>query len=99
MNLEKKRITNNGIPQGLLDRQSNELDSLSGRPSDRPLEREKNDVIFTIRTNHNTHNECKAFFARRGLTVSRGVQIAIDYLMDQEEKGNIEVRPTGVRIK
>lgn len=59
-------------------------------------EKTKNDKLFTIRTSEAKKREYKAFFASKGLSVSRGVQIAVDYLIDQAKKGAIELKDTGI---
>ena len=61
--------------------------------------RPKNNKLTSIRVNPERQIEYKAFFASRGLSFSKGVQIAIDHLIDQTKKGNIEVRDTGVFIR
>lgn len=92
--LEKKNTENNGVDNTIMAERRKGVENLVN--GNETLLREKNDRIFTIRTNEAKKREYKSFFAKHGLSVSKGVQIAIDYLIDQAKKGNIELKDTGI---
>lgn len=92
--IEKKKINNNGVDMAVIEERGRGVDSVvKGNPQ---TTRPKNDKLFTIRTTVTKQREYKAFFASKGLSVSKGVQIAIDYLIDQTKKGTIELKDTGI---
>lgn len=94
MPVVKKTTENNGVNMAVIEERKRGLDSvIDGNPQ---TAKEKNDKLFSIRTSETKQREYKAFFASKGLSVSKGVQIAIDYLIDQARKGNIELKDTGI---
>lgn len=94
MPVVKKTTENNGVNMAVIEERKRGLDSVvNGNPQ---TEKTKNDKLFSIRTSETKQREYKAFFASKGLSVSKGVQIAIDYLIDQARKGNIELKDTGI---
>lgn len=94
MPVVKKTTENNGVNMAVIEERKRGVDSVvNGNPQ---TEKAKNDKMFTIRTSETKQREYKAFFASKGLSVSKGVQIAIDYLIDQARKGNIELKDTGI---
>lgn len=94
MPVVKKTTENNGVNMAVIEERKRGLDSvIDGNPQ---TTKAKNDKLFSIRTSETKQREYKAFFASKGLSVSRGVQIAIDYLIDQARKGNIELKDTGI---
>ena len=94
MPVVKKTTENNGVNMAVIEERGRGVDSVvKGNPQ---TEKAKNDKMFTIRTSETKQREYKAFFASKGLSVSKGVQIAIDYLIDQARKGNIELKDTGI---
>lgn len=94
MPVVKKTTENNGVNIAVIEERKRGLDSvIDGNPQ---TIKAKNDKMFTIRTSETKQREYKAFFASKGLSVSKGVQIAIDYLIDQAKKGTIELKDTGI---
>lgn len=94
MPVVKKNTENNGVNMAVIEERKRGLDSvIVGNPQ---TTKAKNDKMFTIRTSETKQREYKAFFASKGLSVSKGVQIAIDYLIDQARKGTIELKDTGI---
>jgi len=94
MPVVKKTTENNGVNMAVIEERKRGVDSVvNGNPQ---TEKAKNDKLFSIRTSETKQREYKAFFASKGLSVSKGVQIAIDYLIDQARKGNIELKDTGI---
>ena len=94
MPIVKKTTENNGVNMAVIEERGRGVDSVvMGNPQ---TEKTKNNKMFTIRTIETKQREYKAFFASKGLSVSKGVQIAIDYLIDQARKGNIELKDTGI---
>ena len=94
MPVVKKTTENNGVNMAVIEERKRGVDSVvKGNPQ---TEKAKNDKLFSIRTSETKQREYKAFFASKGLSVSKGVQIAIDYLIDQARKGNIELKDTGI---
>lgn len=94
MPVVKKKTENNGVNMAVIEERGRGVDSvINGNPQ---TAKAKNDKMFTIRTSETKQREYKAFFASKGLSVSKGVQIAIDYLIDQARKGNIELKDTGI---
>lgn len=94
MPIVKKTTENNGVNIAVIEERGRGVDSVvKGNPQ---TAKAKNDKMFTIRTSETKQREYKAFFASKGLSVSKGVQIAIDYLIDQARKGNIELKDTGI---
>ncbi len=92
--LEKKKANNNGVDISVMEERGREVASVvNGNPQ---TTKAKNDKLFSIRTSETKQREYKAFFASKGLSVSKGVQIAIDYLIDQAKKGTIELKDTGI---
>lgn len=59
------------------------------------LKKPKNKMI-NIRMSDERRQELRGFFAERGLSITRGLQMAVDYLIDQEAKGNIVIKETGI---
>jgi len=92
--ITKKTTNNEGIPDGLIEERARDLSNVAKK--NEITTKAKNDKMFTIRTSELKQREYKAFFASKGLSVSKGVQIAIDYLIDQARKGNIELKDTGI---
>jgi len=92
--ITKKTTNNEGIPDGLIEERARDLSNVAKK--NEITTKAKNDKMFTIRTSETKQREYKAFFASKGLSVSKGVQIAIDYLIDQARKGNIELKDTGI---
>ena len=94
MPVVKKTTENNGVNIAVIEERGRGVDSVvKGNPQ---TAKAKNDKMFTIRTSETKQREYKAFFASKGLSVSKGVQIAIDYLIDQAKKGTIELKDTGI---
>lgn len=94
MPVVKKTTENNGVNMAVIEERKRGLDSvIDGNPQ---TTKAKNDKMFTIRTSETKQREYKAFFASKGLSVSKGVQIAIDYLIDQARKGTVELKDTGI---
>ena len=94
MPVVKKTTENNGVNMAVIEERGRGVDSVvMGNPQ---TEKTKNNKMFTIRTSETKQREYKAFFASKGLRVSKGVQIAIDYLIDQAKKGTIELKDTGI---
>lgn len=90
----KKNIENNGVDLSIIEDRARGVDFVTnGNPKS---EKSKNDKLLCIRTSENKQRAYKAFFASKGLTVSKGVQIAIDYLMSQSKKGEVELKDTGI---
>jgi len=92
--LEKKKSENNGVNIDVMNQRANAIKNIVTEETPKP--KSKNDKMFTIRTSQEKQREYKTFFASKGLSVSKGVQIAIDYLIDQAKKGNIELKDTGI---
>lgn len=92
--ITKKTTNNEGIPDGLIEERARDLNNVAKK--NEVTTKAKNDKMFTIRTSETKQREYKAFFASKGLSVSKGVQIAIDYLIDQAKKGTIELKDTGI---
>ena len=94
MPVVKKTTENNGVNMAVIEERKRGIDSvIDGNPQ---TAKAMNDKLFSIRTSETKQREYKAFFASKGLSVSKGVQIAIDYLIDQARKGNIELKDTGI---
>lgn len=94
MPVVKKNIENNGVNLSIIEDRARGAEFVaSGNPKEG---KEKNDKLFTIRTSGKKQREYKAFFASKGLSLSKGVQIAIDYLICQSKKGQIELKDTGI---
>lgn len=92
--LEKKKVENNGVMNDVMGERKRELEAV--KTTTTPKARAKNDVLFSIRTTKEKQIQYKTFFASKNLSISKGVQIAIDYLIDQANKGNIELKDTGI---
>ncbi|MBR5675314.1 MAG: hypothetical protein IKX14_02590 [Neisseriaceae bacterium] len=92
--ITKKTTNNEGIPDGLIEERARDLSNVAKK--NEVTTKAKNDKMFTIRTSETKQREYKAFFASKGLSVSKGVQIAIDYLIDQARKDTIELKDTGI---
>ena len=56
-----------------------------------------NDItVVGIRLHKSERNKIKAFFAAYGLTVSSGLRLALNYLEQQAEDGEIRITKAGV---
>ena len=57
------------------------------------------DAQIIFRTTLDNKESLKSFFADRGLTLSKGVQLACFYLEQQIKSGDVEVCPSGLLAK
>lgn len=72
--------------------------NLGPRNSDRtssPVLKTK-DTQIVFRTTLDNKESLRSFFADRGLTLSRGIQLACLYLEQQIRSGDVEVSPAGL---
>lgn len=90
--LKKKTIENEGVSRNTTE-VIRDFDNVTEPP---PAKKEKNDKMLTVRTTQQKIIEYKVFFAGKNLSVSRGVQIAVDYLMRQVADGKAELKDTGI---
>lgn len=90
--LEKKKIVeNNGVGENVSN-VIKDFDSVVAKKSTK----NKSDALLTIRATQAKRATYKAFFASKNLSLSKGVQIAVDYLIEQVENGKIKLKDTGV---
>lgn len=70
---------------------------LKKTPSPSKLKTKDAQIIF--RTTVDNKESLKSFFADRGLTLSKGVQLACFYLQQQIKAGDVEIGPSGLLAK
>ncbi len=63
---------------------------------DTPIAKNIKATQIVVRTTEKEREQLKAYFMRHGLTVSKGIKVAIKYLQQQEEKGNIHFSEIGL---
>lgn len=64
-----------------------------------PAKLKTKDAQIIFRTTMDNKENLKAFFADRGLTLSKGVLLACFYLEQQIKAGDIEIGPSGLLAK
>ncbi len=57
------------------------------------------DTQIIFRTTEDTKNSLKGFFASHGISLSKGVQLACFYLVQQIQSGNVDVTDAGLITK
>ena len=57
------------------------------------------DTQIIFRTTEETKNSLKGFFASHGISLSKGVQLACFYLVQQIQNGNVDVTDAGLITK
>lgn len=57
------------------------------------------DAQIIFRTTLDNKENLRSFFADRGLTLSKGVQLACFYLQQQINSGDVEIGPSGLLAK
>lgn len=68
----------------------------SSKASDKSVTK---DTQIIFRTTEDTKNSLKGFFASHGISLSKGVQLACFYLVQQIQNGNVDVTDAGLITK
>lgn len=60
------------------------------------VKRQRKDDNIIIKVSPDEKKQIKAFFAERGLTISRGIDVAVHYLMTEVKRKNINLNEYGI---
>lgn len=75
-----------------------QIEEASGvEPRERDAPGKKYSDVIMARLSPGRRNVFKAFFSEHGLTMNSGVEMCVEYVMEQVRSGNLRISKAGIR--